>query len=158
MFIINAGLPQVQDGIGKRVTTPESIYDQCRDMATCAQEMLVVLTLDTRNKMIARHLITLGLLESAPIHAREVFRHAIADNADSIILVHNHPSGDVSPSADDLRVTKRMIEAGRVLGIAVMDHVLIGRGEQPYLSLREKGLVTFCEQWDDNLRLEGLGS
>ena len=157
MFIIQAGLPQVRDGIGTRVSTPESIYDLCRDMATCAQEMLVVVTLDTRVKMIARHLITLGLLESAPIHAREVFRHAITDNAESLILVHNHPSGDVTPSVDDMRVTRLMIESGRILGIAVRDHILIGRGEPPFLSLREKGLVTFHAHGDDNLRLEGLG-
>ena len=97
--------------------------------------------------MIARHLITLGLLDTAPCHPREVFRPAIQDSAAAIILAHNHPGGDPTPSVEDLKVTRQLIEAGTLIGIRVLDHVIVGRptGLSPgYISLREKGLATFA--------------
>ena len=151
MLIIQAGLMQVRDGTGKQMRTPESIHCECRDMATCAQEMFVVITLDTRNGMIARHLVTLGLLSYVPVSPREIFRPAIADSAAAIVLVHNHPSGDATPSSEDLRITRQMIDAGRVLGVPVMDHVVIGRGDIPFLSLREKGLANFDWKTDERV-------
>ena len=143
MLTIHTELMQVRDGTNTRVTTPESVYGVCQDMATCAQEMFVSITLNTKNKMIARNLVTLGLLDSAPVSAREVFRKAISDSAAAIIIVHNHPSGDCLPSAEDLRVTRQLVDAGRVVGVRVLDHIIIGRGDVPYVSMREKGLVDF---------------
>jgi DNA repair protein RadC len=134
---------QVREATPKIVRDPASAHAECADMADLAQEAFAVLTLNTRNKLVARHLVSLGLADTAPVHPREVFRPAIIDGAASVILVHNHPSGDPTPSVEDLRVTRQLIEAGAVVGIRVLDHVIIGRGDTPHLSIREKGLATF---------------
>ena len=110
-------------------------------MRNLAQEAFCVLTLNTKNRVIRRHLISLGTLSSTLVHPREVFRPAITDGAASIIVCHNHPSGDPSPSADDLRITKKLIEAGKQIEIGVIDHLIVGDGLP--LSLRESGLVEF---------------
>jgi DNA repair protein RadC len=83
--------------------------------------------------------VTRGLLNSSPVHAREVFREAIAESAAAVVLVHNHPSGDPTPSADDLRVTADLVAGGRLVDIPVFDHVIIGRGG--YVSLAEQQLL-----------------
>jgi DNA repair protein RadC len=115
-------------------------------MAGLAQESLQVLTLDIRSRLICRHLISLGTVESTIVRARETFRPAITDGASAVVIVHNHPSGDVTPSREDLEATRTLIEAGKVIGITVFDHVVIGRdrdGTPAYLSLRERGLCNF---------------
>ena len=145
-------LPLVCEAGVHRILTPADTHRVCADLANLAQEALHVLTLSSRNHLINRHLITLGLVDSSPAHCREVFRPAIQDGAAAVIIVHGHPSGDPSPSAEDLRVTRQLIEAGKILGIQVIDHVIIGRvapgtpGEPlrlPYLSIREAGLCAF---------------
>jgi len=101
----------------------------------CAEE-LHVLILDSQHRMARDVTVTRGLLNSSPVHAREVFREAIAENAAAVLLVHNHPSGDPTPSADDLRVTRELVECGRILDIPVLDHVVIARGG--FVSLAER--------------------
>ena len=137
----------VREASGGRMNDPTQVHQLCKDMNSCAQEQFVVLTLDTKNELIERHMVGLGTLNSVLVHPREVFRPAISDSAANIILVHNHPSGDPSPSSQDIQITKKLIEAGRILGIEVLDHVIIGRRKDermdPYLSLRESGLVEF---------------
>ena len=89
---------------------------------------------------------TRGLLDTSPVHPREVFAKAIRHAAAAVILAHNHPSGDPSPSPEDLRVTRQLVDASRILGIRVLDHVIVGRETATHpghLSLREKGLVSF---------------
>ncbi len=134
---------QVKEPTKKVLNSPDLVRLECRDMATMAQESIQVLTLDTRNKLIDRHMVTLGLVASSLVHPREVFRPAIADGASSVVLVHNHPSGDPTPSAEDLKVTRQLVAAGKIIGIEVLDHIVIGRGETPFISLREKGLANF---------------
>jgi DNA repair protein RadC len=117
-------------------------------MAGELQESFWIIPLNARNRvMSAPVMITKGLANSAPVHPREAFRPAIVAGASSMIIAHNHPSGDVTPSAEDIIVTKRLIEAGKVVGINVMDHVIIGvmdhPGQSPFLSLRDRGLCTF---------------
>ncbi len=139
-------LPLVREARGGVIDTPESVYRACMDMASLAQESFHVITLTGRNGMINRHMVSLGLLDSSLVHCREVFRAAIADMAAAVILVHNHPSGDPSPSADDLAITRKLAGGGRLLGINVLDHVVIGRpgnGGRPYVSMRENGLCDF---------------
>jgi len=80
-----------------------------------------------------------GLLDSAQIHPREVFADAIADRAAGVILVHNHPSGSLEPSPEDIAITRRLVQAGEILGIPVLDHVIVG--PSGYLSLKERGLL-----------------
>jgi len=117
-----------------------------------AQEVFWALLLDTKNRMIGAPVeTTRGLLDSSPVHPREVFRAAVREAAAAVIVAHNHPSGDPTPSKEDINITRRLIEASRILGIRVLDHVVIGRrmrseGEAPtpgFVSLREKNLVSF---------------
>jgi len=138
---------QLKEPNGQRIITPNEVYELLKDLSLCAQEQFVVLTINTKNRLIDRHMIALGTVSSTLIHPREVFRPAITDSASQIIVAHNHPSGDPSPSAEDIRITRKLIEAGKVVGIEVMDHIIIGRpnknGGCGWLSLRESGLCTF---------------
>ena len=135
-----------------RIREPESVYRLMRpliDGATSgnSQEAFYAILLDTKSKVICTPCLTsLGLLDSAPVHPREVFREAVRQNAASVVLAHNHPSGDPTPSKGDIDITRRLIEAGRILGISIVDHVIVGRPspETPgFVSLRENNLVTF---------------
>ena len=103
------------------------------------QEEFWALYLDTQNRVICERCVTVGLLNSSLVHPREVFAPAIAHAAASVVLAHNHPSGDPDPSPEDLEVTWQLVESGRLLGIPVRDHVIIGDGR--YISLLERGLV-----------------
>jgi len=103
------------------------------------QEEFWAVYLDTQNRVISERCVTVGLLNSSLVHPREVFAPAIAQAAASVVLAHNHPSGDPDPSPEDLEVTWQLVESGRMLGIPVRDHVVIGDGR--YISLLERGLV-----------------
>jgi DNA repair protein RadC len=98
-----------------------------------------VAVLDAQHRLERDILITRGLLDSSLVHPREVFREAIAERAAAVILVHNHPSGDPSPSSQDKLVTEQLVAAGRLLDIPVHDHIIIGRGR--YVSFAEAGLL-----------------
>ena len=141
------GLPLVCEASGGRITTPADALAACGDIARLAQETFHALTLNIRNRLINRHMVSLGAADSAPVAARECFRGAIADGASGIVFAHCHPSGDTTPSAEDVRVTARLVEAGRIIGIRVVDHIIVGRdpatGAPACLSLRERGLVSF---------------
>jgi DNA repair protein RadC len=100
------------------------------------QEEFHILLLDTKNGIIREEKVSLGLLNSSLVHPREVFKAAIKESANAIIIVHNHPSGDPTPSKEDLEVTQRLIDAGEVLGIKVLDHVIVGRNG--YWSWKER--------------------
>ncbi len=104
-----------------------------------AKEHFKAILLNTRNKIVAISTISVGTLNSSLVHPREVFKDALAHSASSIILAHNHPSDDPEPSDDDISVTRRLVEAGRLMGIDVLDHIIITR--QGYTSLKEKGLL-----------------
>ena len=101
------------------------------------KEYFIALYLNTRNQLIHQEIISIGSLNSGIVHPREVFEPAVKHLAAQVILVHNHPSGDPSPSEDDLLVTKRLIEAGKILGIEIIDHIIITSNQ--YLSMKEKG-------------------
>ena len=103
------------------------------------REHFAALLLDTKTRLIGLTTVSVGDLTSALVHPREVFKPAILANAASVILAHNHPSGDPQPSPEDCQVTRRPSEAGELLGIEVLDHVIVG-GVGRYVSLREKGL------------------
>lgn len=103
------------------------------------RETVVAIMLDTRNRPTAIHTVGTGTLNSSLVHPREVFKAAILANAASIVLAHNHPSGDESPSPEDLAVTKRLIKAGELVGIELVDHVIVARGRA--YSMRYAGLI-----------------
>lgn len=109
------------------------------DMAHLTVERVRVLYLDTRNRLIMDHHVGDGSVDEAAIHPREVVRKALDLGATAMILVHNHPSGNPEPSRADIDITRRIAEAGRLLGIVVHDHVIVGRGG--HVSLKAKGLI-----------------
>jgi len=109
------------------------------DMRTLKQEHFVVLFLSTKNQVIHRKTIFIGSLNSSIVHPREVFREAVRRSAASIICIHNHPSRDPTPSKEDIHVTKRLVESGKMMGIEVLDHIIIGN--RKYVSLKEKGYI-----------------
>ena len=103
----------------------------------CDREHFYAILLNTKNHIIASPLISIGTLSESLVHPRELFKEAVNHSASSIILVHNHPSGDPSPSREDIMMTRRIIEGGRLLDIQILDHVIIG--DNTYISLREQG-------------------
>ncbi|MGC4375813.1 DNA repair protein RadC [Fictibacillus sp. Mic-4] len=103
------------------------------------QEHFVCLYLNTKNQVIHKKTIFIGSLNSSIVHPREVFKEGIRRSAASLICFHNHPSGDPSPSSEDIDVTKRLVECGKILGIEMLDHIIIG--DRKYVSLKEKGYV-----------------
>lgn len=130
------------DSFSKSITSPfsaVSIINKVLDMENLPNEHFVILTLGTKNNILGCHTIHIGSLNVSIVHPREVFQQAILNNAASIICFHNHPSGNSSPSNEDFEVTKRLKDAGKILGIDVLDHIVIGRDE--YTSLKEKGYL-----------------
>ncbi|UHA74360.1 RadC family protein [Paenibacillus sp. 481] len=103
------------------------------------KEHFVCLFLNTKNRVIAQETITIGILDASLVHPREVFRAAIKQGSASIVCVHNHPSGDPTPSSEDVALTRRLVEAGELVGIEVLDHLVIG--DNQYVSLKERGLM-----------------
>lgn len=104
------------------------------------REEFVVIGLDGKNKMTFLNSVSVGCLTSSIVHPREVFKMAILGNAVSLVFVHNHPTGDPSPSPEDVDITKRLVAAGDILGIKVLDHLIIGDNDQ-YVSFADKGLL-----------------
>lgn len=105
------------------------------------QEVFMVLFLDTKNHVIAVEQIFVGTLNCSLVHPRDVFRQAVRHNAHSILCGHNHPSGDVRPSQEDFGLTERLIEAGKLLDIPLLDHLIIGKTAASYYSFREEGKI-----------------
>jgi DNA repair protein RadC len=109
------------------------------EMRTLKQEHFVVLFLDSKNYIIHRKTIFVGSLNASIVHPREVYREAVKRSAASIIVAHNHPSGDPSPSKEDIQVTRRLVESGKIMGIELLDHLIIGN--RKFVSLKEKGYL-----------------
>lgn len=117
-------------------TVANFLYEHFRDSF---KEEFCILLLNTKNHVIAVQTVSIGTLNQSLVHPREVFRYAILKNANSIILSHNHPSGDPTPRREDILVTERLIKAGEYIGIKVIDHIIVGNAR--YISLREKDLI-----------------
>jgi len=104
------------------------------------REQVIVCCLDTKNHPVSLNVVSIGCLNSSLIHPREIFKTAILSNAAGIILFHNHPSGDPEPSQEDINITTRIKEAGKIMGIELLDHIIIG-SEGAFCSLKGKGLL-----------------
>jgi len=130
------------DASGTRPTiqTPKDVIAQVFYLKNHKKESFVALYLNARNELLNKETISIGSLNANIVHPREVFQPAIANYAASVVFVHNHPSGDPQPSEDDLKITKQLVEAGKILGIEVLDHIIIAKDK--YLSLKEKELLT----------------
>ena len=127
--------------VGKKplVKTPDDVAGLVRSrLKDKKKEHFLALLLDTRGQLIKVSEISVGSLDSSIVHPREVFKEAISASAASVIFVHNHPSGDPTPSEDDIKLTKRLAEAGEIMGIDVLDHIIIG--DKEHLSLKRKDL------------------
>ena len=109
------------------------------EMRFLTQEHFVCLYLNTKNQVMHKQNVFIGSLNASIVHPREVFKEAFRRSAASIICLHNHPSGDPSPSREDIEVTKRLVECGKIIGIEMLDHIIIG--ENKFVSLKEKGYV-----------------
>ena len=104
------------------------------------REVFFVMCLNTRNNVVAVHRCHVGSLNASLVHPREVFKSAILNNAASVIVAHQHPSDDITPSKEDINVTKRLVEAGKLLGIEVLDHLVVN-SDNGFTSLKERGYI-----------------
>lgn len=119
--------------------SPRDIWENLHDIRDNKKEHFIVFYLDARNQKIQREVISIGILNANLIHPREVFEPAILHTAAQILIAHNHPSGEIAPSDDDIAVTKRLVEAGKILGIEIVDHVIVSQND--FLSLKCEGLL-----------------
>ena len=140
---------ETRDERGASIRTPADAASIMRELARgLDHERFWVLNLDTRNKLKGEpREISRGILDSSLVHPREVFKQAIQSGCAALVLVHNHPSGDPTPSAEDIKLTRQLVQTGKVVGIKVLDHVILGRRsattEGDFLSLREGAMVEF---------------
>jgi len=126
----------------KKIESPEQAYKAITAITSVeeeAQEVFGVLILNTKHKIVAVHEISRGTLNGSMVHPREVFKPAVLHNAAAIICFHNHPSGDPKPSKEDVDITKRLIEAGKIMGIEILDHIIVS--DEGYASLKERCLM-----------------
>lgn len=121
------------------LSSPESVFEAFRGMKALDRECLAVALLDVRNRMVGVHAVHVGSSHQSFVDPVDVFKAAILANSHAVVVVHNHPSGDPSPSQDDIRTTHRLQRAGEILGIRVMDHIVVA--EDGFVSLRERGLL-----------------
>lgn len=130
-----------KDALNKvKINEPTTIANLFMDeMRYLQKEHFKVLLLDTKNQIIVTEEISVGTLNASIVHPRDVFKAAIKRNANSIILIHNHPSGDPTPSNEDINITNRLIDGGNLIGIKVLDHIIIG--DNRYISFKEKNLI-----------------
>ncbi len=123
-----------------KINEPSTIANLYMDeMRYLQKEHFRVVLLDTKNQIIVAEEISVGTLNASIVHPRDVFKAAIKRNANSIILIHNHPSGDPTPSNEDINITNRLLEAGNLIGIRVLDHIIIG--DNKYISFKEKNII-----------------
>ena len=123
----------------KTISSPIHIYEIMKNLGELPSEQIHVMFLDTKNKIIGISQISMGTINACTISAREIFQAALLANATFIALVHNHPSGDPTPSDSDISITKVIDNAGKLMNIPLLDHVIIGNGE--YISLKAKGII-----------------
>lgn len=124
----------------RKVCSPKDVYTlMYPKMREQKKEKFITLCLDTKNRILREEVVSVGSLNASIVHPREVFKSALMESSASVIMVHNHPSGDPSPSREDIMVTEKMVEGGKLLGIDVLDHIIIGEGR--YVSLKDEGFV-----------------
>lgn len=125
---------------GEKIESPESVFNLLKnEIGNKKKESFYILSLTTRNNLISVDKVSTGTLSASLAHPREVFLPAIKNSASTVIIAHNHPSEDTQPSEDDLKITKRLTEAGKILGIDVVDHIIVSRTN--YFSFKDKGLI-----------------
>lgn len=125
---------------GRKIRKPQDAAELFRQfIGECDREAFCILCLSTKNEPTAIHLVSTGTLNASLVHPRETFKLAILTNSASIIACHNHPSGEADPSPEDVELTKRLRDSGRLLGIDFLDHIILGHGD--FISMKEKSLM-----------------
>lgn len=127
----------VKDAV--KISCAKDVLPLLNDIAGKQQEYFLCISFNGANEVIEKRVVTIGLLDKSPVHPREVFADVIADRAAAVIFAHNHPSGDLQPSQSDLQLQDQLTEAGKILGIRVLDHVIVSR--KGYYSFQEAGLI-----------------
>ena len=122
-----------------KITCAKDVLPLVADIADKKQEYFVCISLNGANEVIEKRIVTIGLVNSSQIHPREVFADVIADRATSVIFVHNHPSGDPKPSETDAKTHRQLTEAGTILGLRILDHIIVAK--KKYFSFQEAGLI-----------------
>lgn len=132
----------IQEGtaeyVANTISNAETVYALFSFLQQETKEHFIALHLDAKNRILCIDRVSAGTMTTSLIHPREVFKTALLSSAASLLLIHNHPSGDPTPSRDDISITEKLKGAGEIMGIAVLDHVIIGDG---YVSLKEKGYL-----------------
>lgn len=124
----------------RKINSPEDAAKLLEEfLADADREHFVAIYLNIKNEPTAIHTVSIGTLNSAQVHAREVFKGAMLANAAAIIIGHNHPSGDPTPSKEDTKITDALVDIGRIIGIEIIDHIIIGHGR--FVSLKAKGMI-----------------
>lgn len=123
------------------VRSPDTVAEMIRKVIDEDREQVISILLDIRNQPLGFYLVAVGSIDRCMVDMREVFRAAVMLSSSAIVIAHNHPSGDHSPSSEDLGLTERAVAAGKILGIPVLDHVIVS--ESGYTSLREQGVLNF---------------
>jgi DNA repair protein RadC len=122
-----------------RYSSPLQVFEMFKDLNQETKEQFLCLHLDGKNRIVCMDRVSVGSMNQAIVHPREVFKSAVLSSAASVILLHNHPTGDPEPSQADIQITKKLRECGDLLGIPVLDHIIIGDGQ--YISLLEGGYI-----------------
>jgi len=122
-----------------KITKAEDVLPLLQDIVGKQQEYFVCISINGANEVIEKRIVTVGLLNQSQIHPREVFADVITDRAASVIFAHNHPSGELRPSDEDLKIHEQLTEAGKIFGIKVLDHIIISK--KGYISFKEEGLI-----------------
>lgn len=125
----------------RKISCPSDAVNLCRKfLEDLDREHMIAISLDIKNQPTAVNVVSIGTLNSALCHPREIFKAAVLGNSNSLIIAHGHPSGDVTPSKEDRSITKRLVEAGKILGIELVDHIIIGSNGK-YTSFKEMGEI-----------------
>ena len=122
-----------------KISRSEDVLPLVSDLADKRQEHFLCISLNGANEVIEKRIVTIGLLNMSPVHPREVFADVLVDRAASVIFVHNHPSGDLQPSDTDLRMYEQLTEAGKILGLRVLDHIIVTK--KGHFSFQDAGLM-----------------
>lgn len=134
---------EVSYPIKEKMGNPYDIHyvlEKAFNLDTAVEEHMVMMTLDTKNKITGVFHVSQGTLNASLVHPREIYKRAIVQNANAIIIAHNHPSGDTTPSGEDIKLTTRLAETGKIIGITLLDHLIMGGGD--FLSFAEEGLLS----------------
>jgi len=130
---------EIQPFVGVSFRCSADIYRAFKGLASMPVESFLVVHLDSKNRMVGMTTTSIGSMTASLVHPRDVFRPAIANMTAGLIFIHNHPSGDPAPSDEDLQITKRLCEVGKLIGIRCLDHIIIGQG---YFSFADQGLMS----------------